>query len=174
MAGNKEFENPGQRGRDVQWRPNRGEKQQKFFESFVLDLEYASSNHSSRVTWSSVHCYFRFECLIQADKPTLIGYCGHPHFDHLVSRLLLAISRSIRSKTQNAKTSHSRFDQLCEISFWKNKKKWKDFSRIGKSVTCHWSGKPSWMTNYQKFPDGDLKMVSYFRREIRTGRVWGQ
>ena len=64
-----------------------------------------------------INCYFRFEFQIQADKPILIGYCGHPHFDHLVSRLLLAISRSIRSKNENAKTSHSRFDQLCEISF---------------------------------------------------------
>ena len=95
-----------------------GEKQHRCMESFenVFVLDWPD------VTWSSVNCYFRFEYLVQADKPTLIGYCGHLHFDHLVSRLLLAISRSVRSKTENAKTSHSRLDQLSEISFWKNKK----------------------------------------------------
>ena len=97
------------------------------------------------------------------ESQSVIGWRGRPLKNHMASGLLLTISRSIRLKTQNVERfSHSRFDKDKKITFWRNKK-WKNLSKIGKPATCHWSGKPNWMTNYQKCPDEDLKMVSYLR-----------
>ena len=141
------------------------------FGAFIVESRLKRG--SPDVTWWSVNCHFRFEFQIQADKPVLIGYCGHPHFDRLVSSLLLAISRSIRSKNENAKTSHSRLDQLSEISFWKNKKKMERFLQDWKicDMSLIWKAQLD-----DKLPKVSRRRLENgkFRREIRTGRVWGQ